>query len=554
MAVPNDAAGSNDLRVRLAALLPKSHRFRFHHLSTPPSKTNALCSAPPNERPDRTFCEKHFLAVSVDASPAPTASPNDASWSTKPTLILALEIFIYTTAHTTTLFISKADSTGFLSLLNLPKGTPSPIREICVAFIRYLVEKRRRKGLQFVVSLFARAQDQYLFPGSIKHSGKHVLDDRGLVKWWCRILDQLLVSPHSGASAPSWKNVQGYLVVPGLEAVETRALIPRYSAQSSSWILGHPLERISHYSREFDWVPPRCLIPRFPDDPKSRFRDELDEEASNSGSMQNMGTWRSVKSLDMFWEVMGFRQECSSGRMTGFIWVVFDDEDSLQRAKSELDPPVPSTPTRKKAAPEVTPKTTPKKLVHLQGETAGTELIESCRGKKVGKTKVHKKTLRGSIKARQPRVKNVQRNYLTDRPVSSKYYFWPAPGRGERLVDKGDYKRIVELLLHLDFATLDKATGSSKRWIAEAGMGMLWGFEVTGTKGPPLHSESEQGGHRPVHVNNLSGFVKRKRADAADHESRLALEQDSSMGTRCLIEDETQRDVQTELVTKKPKT
>ncbi len=38
---------------------------------------------------------------------------------------------------------------------------------------------------------------------------------------------------------------------------------------------------------------------------------------------------------------MAFRQECSSGRLTGFIWIVFDPpgtEESLQRAAEDLPP------------------------------------------------------------------------------------------------------------------------------------------------------------------------------------------------------------------------
>ncbi|PNY23792.1 Histone acetyltransferase [Tolypocladium capitatum] len=523
---PSAGGGSGSLGPRLAALLPSQRRLRFFHLSTPPLKTDALCSAPPNERPDRTYCERHFLAVSVDVPPAqsPSQGPG-SSGAAKQVLVLGIEIFIYTTAHATTLFVSKADSTGFLHLLDLPKGTPSPIREVCAAFVGHLVERRRREGLQFIVSLFARAQGQYLFPGSAGYSGKHVLDDRGLVRWWCRVLDPLVVSPPSGDAAP-WKRVKGYLVVPGLDAYETRAFIPRGSV---SWSLGHPLEHISHYCREFDWVPPRCLIPRFPDDPKSRFRDELDEEAAASGAMQTTGSWKSVKTLDMFWEMMSFRQECSSGRMTGFIWVVFDDKVGEEDEPCSSDthaaaPLTPEIPKKQTMAPGVVPSTAPKKLFPSKSDIAGGSPSTQRSGKNKNKSKADKKKnrLKGPIQPRQPRIKTEQRNYLLDRPTSSKHYYWPLQGRGERVVDEGDYKRIVELLLHLDFATLDKATGSTGRWVGEAGMGGRWGLEVTGTR--ELPSPAHDGKPAPgdaAPVNNLSGLVKRKRADTAGNgESR----------------------------------
>ncbi|PTB69408.1 hypothetical protein BBK36DRAFT_1134197 [Trichoderma citrinoviride] len=534
---------SDGLRGRLAAVLPKDYKFGIHHVSTPPTKVDALYSAPPGERPERTYCEKHFLSVSIDvADTVDTASPSENTTDQaqrKRVLVLGIEIFVYTTARSTTLFVSKADSTGFLDKLRLPKGAPSPIRQISATFIRYLVDKRRRKDVQFVVSLFARAQDQYLFPGSIEYPGKHVLDDRGLVKWWCRVLDPIVESPPSGNLSP-WRNTKGYLLVPGLDTYETRAFIPRRAGAASCWSLSHPLERISHYCREFDWVPPRCLIPRFPDDPKSRFRDELDEEIAKTKAMKTTGSWKTVKTLDMFWEMMAFRQECSSGRMTGFIWVVFDDlEDEPKQSGSDsvsvssasvvttsAAGAPPETPRKQRAVPNVTPTTTPRRLFPLKTDRSEGASTQSKRDpehedrktkKKKKKSAKVKSKLRGPIKPRQPRIKTKQRNYLLDRPVSTAYYYWPPQGRGERIMDEADYKRMHELLLRLDFATLEKATGSTRRWLSEVGLGSRWGFDVTGTR--EMAAAADEPGQGAAPVNNLSGFVKRKRADTTGEEA-----------------------------------
>ncbi|OAQ97902.1 hypothetical protein LLEC1_04572 [Akanthomyces lecanii] len=497
----------NGLRARLEPVLPKGHQFGIFHLSTPPTKSAALCSAPPNERPDRTFCESHFLAVSIEI---PTEDAHIApDEKHKNVLVFGVEILLYSTIHTTTLFVSKADSTGYLNLLKLPKGTPSPIREVCGAFMSHLIEKRRRKDKQSIVSLFARAQSQYLFPGSVKNSGKHVLDDRGLVKWWCRVLSPLLDTPPKG-SLPPWGSVKGYLVVPGLEEYETRAFIPR--ALLPSWSLTHPLDRISHYTKEFDWVPPRCLIPRYPDDPKSRFRDELDEEAAQSGAMRKAGTWQSVKTLDMFWEMMAFRQECSSGRMTGFIWVVFDDEP-----QDGMPPAPPETPRKQQRTIDVsTPGTTPRKLFGDTGApSAKTQRAATEKKRAEDKKRKKSRKLRGIIVTRPPRIKTEQKNYLLERcPPSTPYYFWPVAGRGERVVAESAYKRIVELLLHLDFATLDKAAGSTRRWVSEVGMGNPWGYDVMGTM--DVATGNGNGDVKVPQVNNLSGLVKRKRSGTTE--------------------------------------
>ncbi|KAF4949555.1 hypothetical protein FGADI_8853 [Fusarium gaditjirri] len=478
----------NGLKSRLASVLPKGHDFTVLHISTPPTKTDPLYSPPPNERPERTYCENHFLAVSADTDG-------------KQVLVLGVEVFIYTTARSTTLFVSKADSTGYLTLLNLPKGTPSPIREICTTFVGFLVEKRKRKDIQFIVNLFARAQDQYLFPGSVDNTGKHVLDDRGLIKWWCRVLDPLLGPAPESAEAP-WKSSRGYIVVPGLEPNEIRAMTPRRT--DAAWEFTHPLERISHYYREFDWVPPRCLIPHFPDDPKSRFRDELDEEAVKSQAMKTQGSWKSVKTLDMFWEMMAFRQECSSGRMTGFIWLVFDDKEPEPTANESFPSTNPPSTPKAQRISQITPTTTPRKLFP---------------GKKQPETKAkkkQKKKLTGPIIPRKPQIKRAKHNYLLDRPANTAYYSWKPEGRGEKIVDEATYKRIVELLLHLDFATLNKAVGSTRRWLSEGGGGGKWGVVVSGTRETPTQTVDD----RKNGVSNLTGLVKRKRTDSTVDESQ----------------------------------
>ncbi|KLU83890.1 hypothetical protein MAPG_02939 [Magnaporthiopsis poae ATCC 64411] len=542
----------------LSKVLPQGYKFRAYHLSTPPSRSDALFSAPPDARPDRTYSESHFLAIAIPTPPQDPASTDPtaeaASGPAREVLVLGLEILIYTTAYSSTFFVSKADSTGFLHLLNLPKDTPSPIREITSAFVDYLVRERRRKGIQSVVSLFARAQGQYLFPGSVEYKGKHVLTDRGLVKWWCKALTPLLDGAdrdtmHKGA----WKSVKGYLLVPGLDTYETRAFIPRSSTDNTThtgWVLGHPLERISHYTYEYDWVPPRCLIARYPDDPKSRFRDELDIEADH-GKGRN-GAWKSVQSLDQFWELMAHRQECSMGALTGFIWIVMDppepngrlapgaaaaqaaavaassgaDASTLTTPSASFDsslPAAPATPSRTQSHVlplRTPPQASPRKLFEVP-QTSGTGPPRA--GTKTKKSS-KKKKLTGPIVSRQPRVKTSQRNYLANRPVTTAYYHWPAEGRGRRLVKEDGYKRSLELLLRLDFANLELAIGSTRRWINEVGLGSAWGLDVAGSRPLPISSSSENGTAQPA-VSNLSSLIKRKKPVGSDDS------QDSTVST-----------------------
>ncbi|KAJ4286860.1 hypothetical protein N0V88_007872 [Collariella sp. IMI 366227] len=519
------------LREKLAGVLPQGHNFGIHHISTPPTRSEPLCVAPPGQRPDKTYRESHFLAISIhpyDSNSVPSlkrASPGadrpKETATRKPVIVFAIEILIFTTAYQTTVFVSKADSTGFLQLLNLPAGTPSPIRQVCAAFLAYLLDHRKRKNVQTVVNLFARAQAQYLFPGSVHNKGKHVLDDWGLVRWWCRVLNPLM----EGLSKEAWGNTKGYLLVPGLEEMEMRAFIPRTAASTKNWAIGHPLQRISHYTYEFDWVPPRCLIPGYPDDPKSRFRDELDEEVSKK--KQDVTAWKSVKSLEQFWEMMAYRQECSSGRLTGFIWLVFDPKETgdsfwgSSTAASEVNAANPSasfdsslltapaTPPRKRAGvASRTPQPSPVKRPFLP-PAPGLPPTQPSKKKA-------KKKLTGRIVPRAPKIKTQARNYTFKRPTTTAYYHWPPEGRGSRIVGESEYRRIVELLLHLDFATLDKTASSSQRWLKEVGLGEATEAEVQG-KAPapdvakvkgPVPATFVAGGN----VTNLTGLIRRKVA------------------------------------------
>lgn len=497
-----DDRGGKTLKQLLAEVLPTGATFGLYHVSTPPTSTSAIYSAPPGERPDRTYCESHFLAVS--AYPKGNATSSEAS---DEVLVFAIEILIYSTAYSTTLFVSKADSSGYLYLLNLPKGGPSPLKEISSTFLAYLVERRRRPGIPTIVSLFARAQDQYLFARSIHNKRKHVLDDRGLVKWWCRILDPLL----DDRERKNWQHIHGYLTVPGLDKYEAKSFLPPLSV-TKNWSVGHPLKEISRFAD----APPRCLIPHFPDDPKSRFLDELDDELSGSQGKDN-GQWKSVKSLDTFWELMAFRQECSAGRLVGFIWVVFTPKSPKEIPP--LDSQLSSTSTlaeddshaelprssRRGVSPgtSVAPSTGSGPPVKIRRRP-----ISEQSPRKVAK----KRALSGPIIPRQPRVKTHNRKQKATKPEITPYYIWPGDSRGQVVLEEKDYRRFHELLLCLDFANVNLAQEATKRWTSEVLAGpqveaQHWGTTVVGTKEPVAKAAAGTDGVRTLSL----GLVRKKR-------------------------------------------
>jgi regulator of Ty1 transposition protein 109 len=381
-----------------------------------------------------------------------------------------------------------------------------------------LVKERQIPGKRLVVSLFARAQDQYLFPGSVENAEKHVLDDRGLIRWWCRVLDPIVKSyapevekksfgqklaessgangyasvsngeADTGQRSQGKTTAKGYLIIPGFDIHETMRHTPSASSQEPPrWTPSHPLLQLAPHPA----APPRCLIPHFPDDPKSRFLDELDEELPDHGSgamsepggtpSRSNGMWKSVKSLEQFWDMMAYRQECCSGRCVGFIWVVItppqasipeDEEDqdeggsqsqsqSQSQTESQQTMPSPKKPARRRISTRSGP--IPPRLPRIKSSVSNLSNISSS------------SSSNHSNPASTSRLP----------PESTPFFYWPPSSRGELLFSQKDYARALEVLLQQNFSTGAAAVRSSETWVREvavlAGVDS-WGWSVVGRK------------------------------------------------------------------------
>jgi regulator of Ty1 transposition protein 109 len=529
---------SHSLHHLLSDALPKDVPFTFYHYSTPPTKSAALYSAPPHRRPERTFCESQFLAVSI--------IPKDGK--KQELMVLAIEVLIYTTKHLTTIFVSKADSTGYLAQLGLPREQAgSPLKTICGTFVSWLARERQREGKKLVVSLFARAQDQYLFPGSIENKDKHVLDDRGLVKWWCKVLDPLVReyaveaekkllteqlkdgNTTNGSSRPEC-TAKGHLIIPGFDPYDTLRYVPPPPQPTAPrrWAPSHPLLEIAPHAG----APPRCLVPHFPDDPKSRYLDELDEELPDRASdamtaeggtpSRSNGMWKSIKTLDQFWEMMAFRQECSSGRIVGFIWVV-------------ITPPTLSIPEEDESQPK--PSSFSQSYEQHEPLDSAAALLSSPKKKKA-KTNPRKPRRRkvntetGPIPLIIPRIKSTTSNLSTTSngstsassklpPESTAYFTWPAHTRGKVLFSTRDYNRAHEVLIQQNFATRAACARSTKRWkdeVAVLGGAEDWSWTVVGRKEV---TKTASGGVSATQANTINtintviGVRKKRKPDTA---------------------------------------
>ena len=353
----------------------------------------------------------------------------------------------------------------------------------------------------------------------MENPSKHVSDDRQLVKWWCRVLDPILqeYAPESPDSPEDATTSQAYLIVPGEDVITS--FLPndtRFNPQlRKRWTAGHPLREISGVA----FAPPRCLVPHFPDDPKARYLDELDDELQDTKESRNAqspskrgnGQWRSIKTLEQFWDMMAYRQECSAGRLVGFIWIVFTppsagDFDQTDSQSTMGDPYEPPSPTRGLGkVPQFKPPTSIPAEMTVQPS-------KKTRGEKGHR----RKPLTGPIISRLPRIKKSSSDVSTvSQAAESKYYYWPAGSRAELVLEEREYKKATELLLRLDFATLALAAKSSRTWIDEvgvlAGLKGAWGKAVMGKAVVPEPRSSPNGAAAPAIKNVPTMLVTKKR-------------------------------------------
>ncbi|KAJ5381869.1 uncharacterized protein N7496_004297 [Penicillium cataractarum] len=506
-------APGGDLADLLAKVIPTGAEVTVRHVSSTPAPSTALFAAAPGQDAESTFCENHFLSVSIESSEHDGAE----------IIVFGMEVLVYNTAHLTTIFVSKADSTGFLHLLKLPQKV-SVLRLVSNTFLSYLARSHQRPGVRLVVSLFARAQDQYLFPGSIENAEKHVLDDRGLIKWWCRAVDPILrehepesvskdSKTHATAEAAT-ASATAYLIVPGCDRFETRNFFPP-SAKSDPqdrprWLASYPLQQMCRDPS----APPRCLVPRLPDDPKTRFLidldDELPEPAEGENAPPSTGQWKSVKSLDQFWEMMSFRQECSAGRLVGFLWLVINPPGLMNTTTMASQTGNLSGAVTSSAVAKISESSSAE---HQSQEDASKSKTEEAGAE----TKVDVEATEASAKLQTVPATAFEHPAVSSAELQSTNavpFYWPEAGRGDVVLNEADYKKMMDGVLD-HFYDTEEIVASTKSYVDQVALladQLTWGKRVTGTHSPQDNSK------QPVAINNLldSGLIRKRKKPEGD--------------------------------------
>ncbi|KAH7921899.1 DUF1714 domain-containing protein [Leucogyrophana mollusca] len=350
------------------ASLPGTREFHIHVLVSSPRKNQSLY--PFSQPRTRAYLQDILVLLSEQQTPD---SPR--------VFVSAVEASLYNVPATSCaiLYVSKVDSTG-------QALAPSPTAALLRTFISYYADPSTRPVAadHLWVHLFARAQNQYLFPNSVDFSGKRPLSDIKLCAWWKRIFSD--VAADMTLRAGDACRTKLYYVLPGLSEFEASHSLGVASASSSTpsvqWTYGHPYGQTD--------IPLPCppsgeaekrhlgqFIPSFEDDPKSRFMDELAyttdadgvksperkrpridldglkpcEGESDGDADKDDGRRRKkgqvpgelkTVSPDEFWERMSFRQECVAGAVTGFfVMAVSSSTKRADHPRSEVSPLAP---------------------------------------------------------------------------------------------------------------------------------------------------------------------------------------------------------------------
>lgn len=300
----------------------------------------------------------------VDSTASTAIQSDDIATGISYTPTLGIELAIYSIPATSTclIYVSKVDTTGSLT-------RSAPTKLTVTAILRYYMTHIPHHMRNLRIHVFARAQDQYLFPGSIDNKRKRVLDDKALCKWWRGVLGDAAIA-QADAKDAEVRPLKLFYLLAGYDEAESHALVPADTvvpaAGNPKWVYGHPYTTIPS-PLPGSSVPPTLndLIPAFQDDPKSRYLTSLTsspvsasgEEGDYDETMEQLRRVEEASSalhklrsaelvlqkhhertrlisrdVDEFWICMGGRQECCSGHVAGFFVLA---TDSAQQQLSE---------------------------------------------------------------------------------------------------------------------------------------------------------------------------------------------------------------------------
>lgn len=312
-----ETAGINDSTHRASTF--RNQRFHLQSFLTIPERASYLFPGSKNYR--SIHVQERLILLAAE-----TTDHNNV-------LIAGVEVLEYTLApHTSDnqaivperfVYIAKIDTSGNWPIPGSESQMKkSPVRALVHGYLNAMRSHKIKVSISSAPSsteqrtqqlstctpktslyVFARAQPQYLFARSIKNRGKHILDDRGLIRWWKNMVGSAYFKQGDDSNNSSTtRSIQASWHIPGCESERHAAAITQTGTDDADmWTYGHHYKSSKGLSRD--------IIPQFPDDPKSRM---IQSDTSGRGAVD----------VNTFWELMAISEECGAGRMTGFFKVV----------------------------------------------------------------------------------------------------------------------------------------------------------------------------------------------------------------------------------------
>ncbi|KAF9978616.1 hypothetical protein BGZ73_001532 [Actinomortierella ambigua] len=308
--------------------------------------------------------------------------------------------------------------------------------------------------------VFARAQPQYLFAKSANNPLKRPLSDRGLVRWWKKMIE-MAYSHHgcsdredSGTSAfitPTSSEQQGAsrsTIVANwhIPGIEDERLALRSIQHSGDAAIVLPQSSLSNTTANaattFSWQygPPDCVrsghgqppatsrlakdwIPSFPDDPKSRL-------------MQSSPSCRGGQvDLRLFWEIAAISEESGAGKTTGFFRAVEDFAELEDQPQEQPPLQQQQVSSAQKGQRDV-------------GDANDDDKVETKEGITTATTATHLGQQEGDGISEKDAPQSLQ----------------PQPTPSKRGGSSSDYTNTINTLLRLNFSSPAQAIESTRKW------------------------------------------------------------------------------------------
>ncbi|ODV89454.1 hypothetical protein CANCADRAFT_139735 [Tortispora caseinolytica NRRL Y-17796] len=219
--------------------------------------------------------------------------------------VFGLEVEIYNEPDLVTIFISKADTTGYYYMQE-PKPPTLSIRRIAQVILAEIIKEFPDRKVRLCI--FTRPEKQYLFGLSSKCPHKHILSGLQLLKWWISVAENVVqnVCEHS--------SLHKYALSPGMDDADMKRLLDHVPG----WQIG----TVFCPKEEQDTVKAVDVIPQFSDDPKTRFVNAIETDHR-----------KDEVTVKMFLEEIQGRQEFRLAQTVGIIGVVGVTKPTAKTAK-----------------------------------------------------------------------------------------------------------------------------------------------------------------------------------------------------------------------------